>query len=466
MVEQPVFQTDYSWAVIMLSSAATVLVVLLFRALWRRNGGAAVAVAVAVAFGVAAFSVVLMKIRMATGEQNRRAEAQARLDALGQSLHARAVREQEARLRLDTEQQNDRLPDDSAGRQLSPAAVTPVEVSAAWLPEVDEQFEADVYPSTKLASQALVREWLRHFDKLQAKGVDKPKLIRMVCDSRTPDIDTLVLLEAMDELVQKKFPETGTLVITGAEARKKVEPQAGEIEIRLTVSQSVLRSLRRSSSSESGRSAEISGILLAGFKAPTWSLSFSTRFIEKPWLTATSEFLSLRHGTTYLVVRCSQLASSGEEATRDVLGRAANWLGHLIDPRENQGLPRASSAMMLEQLEAGNFIADRFVQKLKRPYGDVYREAVLLDVGSSNLQDMIQLAMSEASAHQAATERRSATQISGVVGLLVVVGALTGLYLLLNWLTKGYYRGPLTVALCVAGSGAIVGAIMLIGILA
>lgn len=447
--------------VALLGGAVVIVALAIFWFLGSRHPR--VVVATLAAFLVAVtFGVIIQKQQMAVTTV-RRAEADARLKSLEQYQLARQSREAAERQRLDPQRQDDQLPDDQAGRQLAAPTVTPTDVSTAWLPEVDEQFDADVYPSAELASRALIREWLGHFDKLQAKGVDKPKLIRIVSDSRTPDVDTLALLEAMDELVQKKFPEAGTLVTTGPDARKVSDPKVGEVEIRLTVSQSVRRSLKFRSSSESGRSAEISGILVASFKGPAWSLGHSTRFIEKPWLTATSEFLSVRHGTTYQVVRCRELASSSGQATRDVLEQAANQLGHLIDPRENQRLSRPASLLMLEQLEAGNYIADRFVQKLKRPYGDVYREAILLDIGSSNLREMIQVAMSEAAAHQAATELRSAGRISGGLGLLVVLGALTGLYLLLNWLTKGYYRGPLTVAVCVLGSGAIVGAIMLIG---
>lgn len=447
--------------VALLGGSIVVVFLAILRFFGKRNPR--VVIATLVAFGVAVFAVGLLGHRTTVLEGHRRAEAQARLDALGRSLHERAIREAEERRHLDTRPLDDQQSDNQTSQATSPLATIPTDVSAAWLPEVDEQFEADVYPSAELASRALIREWLSHFAKLLDKGAEKPKMVRIVSDSRTLDIDELRLLEAMDEEVQQKFPEALTLVTTGPEAKENYEPKSGEVAIKLTISESVRSRLNFRSSSEPNRNAEVSGILLAAFKAPSWSFSFSTRFIEKPWLTATSEFLSLRHGTTYQVVRCNQLASSAEEATRDVLGQAANRLGHLIDPRENQGLPRAASAMMLEQLEAGNYIADRFVQKLKRPYGDVYREAVLLDVGNSNLREMIEVTMSEASAHQAATERRSATQISGVLGLLVVVGALTGLYLLLNWLTKGYYRGPLTVAVCLLGSGAIVGAVMLIG---
>jgi hypothetical protein len=459
--QQVTIQSELALPMVMGIAVTVVMAVALFAAIRRKN--MLLTIVVFTAFAVAAGYVVMVDMRTATVEELRHADAQNRLEALGRELHARAEREQAGRLRSETEQQADGLTDKQMDRQFAPVVVTPAGLSAAWLPEVDEQFEADIYPSAELASRALIREWLGHFDKLVAKGTGKPEMVLIVCDSRTPSIDTLGLLEAIDELVQQKFPEARTIVTTGPEAKENYEPKGGELAIRLTVSQFVTTNVARQTSRDPSRKAEISGVMTAGFKAPTWSFGLSTRFIEKPWLTATSEFLSLRHGTTYQVVRCSQLASSGEEASRDVLGQAANRLGHLIDPREDQGLPRAASAIMLEQLEAGKYIADRFVQKLKRPYGDVYREAILLDIGNTNLRDMIQVALSETAEHQRATERRSATRISGGLGLLIVLGVLTGLYLLLNWLTKGYYRGPLTVVVCMLGSGAIVSAIMFIG---
>jgi len=454
------FQTDLSWLFLLLGAAAVVLMVLLFRTAWRRNAQFAVSVAAALAAGIAA--VVIMNVRTAEVATARREHANDQLKALQQELAEMEARQQARAVRLETPQPDDRLPDDKAGRQSAPAAETPTELSAAWLPEVDEQFEADIYPSAKLASQALVREWESHFDKLKVKGIDTPKLIRISSRSRARDVDTLELLEAMNDLLKKKFPKAGTLVTTRPEAQEDSEPKAGEITITLTVSQSVRRNRSRTSAEGPGDNVEVSGVLLAAFNAPTWQFGVSSRFVEKPWLTATSEFLSLRHGTTYLIVRSNQLASSAEEATRDVLGQTANRLGHLIDPRENQGLPRAASAIMLEQLETGKYIADRFVQSLKRPYGNVYREALLIDIGNANLRDMILVALDEAREHQSVTEQRSAERLSGAVGLLIVIAALTALYLLLNWLTKGYYRGPLAVTVCLLGSGAIVGTVLLL----
>ncbi|MBI1314149.1 hypothetical protein GC176_22875 [bacterium] len=425
-----------------------------------------VVVATLVAFLIAVAFGVIIQIRTDQTAAMRRIETEARLKTLERDLLEQQRRQEAERQQLEPRIQDDRLPDDRAGRELAPVAVTSTDVSTAWLPEVDEQFEADVYPSAELAGRALIRDWAGHLDKILSKGVDRPVLIRLTSQNRTPDIDELAILEAMDELVRKQFPEAGTLVTTTPEPQKDGELKAGEVTIELSVSQFVSRKRGYASAAGRGNSTEISGTLRADFKGHTWRLSHSTRFVEKPWLTSTSEFLSLRHGTTYLVLRCSQLASSAEEASRDVLEQAASRLGFLIDPRRNQGLPRPASLIMLEQLEAGKYIADRFVQKLKRPYGEVYREAILLDIGATNLQDMIQASLKESRQYAAASQRQTARRVDSGLGILIVVGSLTALYLLLNWLTKGYYRGPLTVALCLAGSGAIAAVILALTTLA
>lgn len=464
MAEQPTFHSDYSWLVVLLGAAAVVVAVSLFWALWRRN--ARVAAAIATAFAVAVALGVIVYVRTDQTATMQRAEAEARMNDLQQEMLARQTRDNAERQRLTAEAQDDRLPDDRYGRELAPAAVSPTELSAAWLPEVDENFEADVYPSATLAGRALIREWFGHFANLLSKGAEKPTRFRLTCRNSSTAVDVLATLEAMDEEVQKLFPEAATLVTTSSEREESSEPKADEITIELSVAQSVKR--KRDTGSTSGRDAsfDFSGVLAVEFNGQAWQLRLGARFIEKPWLTATSEFLSLKHRSTYLVLRSSQLAASADVASRDVLGQAADRLGDLVDPRKNQGLPRPASLVMLEQLEAGKYIADRFVQRLKRPYGDVYREAILVDIGSTNLRDMIQLTRNEVNEYDIATRRRTTVQVSTGLGVVVVIGSLTALYLLLNWLTKGYYRGPLTVLACLLGSGAVVGIILVIGMLA
>lgn len=460
---QPEFHTDYAWPIVLIGSVVVVAAVALFWALWRRN--ARVGIAIAVAFGVALCFGMIFQIRSESVVEARRQLAENQMEALQKEIRELERRQAEQHQRAISQDIDDRLPDDKAGRGLAPAATTPTELSAAWQPEIDEQFEADIYPSAELASQALIREWSGHFGKLLAKGTEKPKFFRLVCGLRDLKIDELRLLEAMDEKVQALFPEASTLVTTNAKSQDGDDLKDGEILIKLSVSRTVRRKRQAASEEEGTENFDFSGLLSAAFSGQDWQFSVSAPFIEKPWLTATSEFLSLRHGTTYLVLRSNQLASTRDEASRDVLGIAANHLGHLIDPREDQGLPRAASQIMLEQLETGKYIADRFVQSLKRPYGQVYREALLIDIGNTNLLDMIQVTVNEVRHNTLESQRQRARQSSGWVGIIVVVGTLTALYLLLNWLTKGYYRGPLTVITLLAGSGAIVTVVMFVGLI-
>ncbi len=449
--------------VIVAIAVVAVVAVALFWALWRRNarGG----VAIFVAFAVALIVGVIFQVRTADIATARREHAENQMEALQREILELERRQAEHQQRATKREIDDRLPDDRAGRKLADSARTPTELSAAWLPEVDEQFEADIYPSAELASQALIRDWSGHFEQLLAKGAQKPKFVRLVCGLRDPEIDELRLLEAMDEKVQALFPEASTLVTTATELQDGDDLKDSEFLIKLSVARSVKRK-RQSASNNGLERFEFSGILSAAFSGRDWQFTVSAPFIEKPWLTATSEFMSLRHGTTYLILRSSQLASSRDEASRDVLGNAANRLGHLIDPREDQGLPRAASLIMLEQLETGKYIADRFAQSLKRPYGHVYREALLIDIGNTNLLDMIQVTVNEVRQNSLTAQRQRARQSSGWIGIVVVIGALTALYLLLNWLTKGYYRGPLTIIALLTGSGAILTVAMFAGLLA
>ena len=78
-------------------------------------------------------------------------------------------------------------------------------------------------------------------------------------------------------------------------------------------------------------------------------------------------------------------------------------------------------------------IADRFITRLSRPYGHVYRAAILLDISPEQL---VKIRASQAVASQLARST-FAMRLTGGLVLLAVAWLLYGL---LNALTRGYYR--------------------------
>ena len=86
---------------------------------------------------------MIFQIRSESVVEARRQLAENQMEALQKEIRELERRQAEQHQRAISQDIDDRLPDDKAGRGLAPAATTPTELSAAWQPEIDEQFEAD-----------------------------------------------------------------------------------------------------------------------------------------------------------------------------------------------------------------------------------------------------------------------------------------------------------------------------------
>ena len=101
-------------------------------------------------------------------------------------------------------------------------------------------------------------------------------------------------------------------------------------------------------------------------------------------------------------------------------------------------------------VRSGDLVADRFSQRLSRPYGDVWREAILIDVTPARLAGFYQQAdEAESVAFSSRTGR--------LLGFVAIMFIATILYFVLNAITRGYYRMPVVM---------IVGALVLLVVIA
>lgn len=146
----------------------------------------------------------------------------------------------------------------------------------------------------------------------------------------------------------------------------------------------------------------------------------TTKFSDKPWVFHYDEVISQAPGRK-LIVGYSDPLSGSESSARASAFRSA----------QDQVRISTNSGVRLELDERQ--IVDRFAQKLTRPYGDVWREAVLVDLTSPSLQEVAGRRI--AVAVNSNDQRQS---------LLVSIGLLVGVVILFclaaNGLTQGYYR--------------------------
>ena len=150
------------------------------------------------------------------------------------------------------------------------------------------------------------------------------------------------------------------------------------------------------------------------------SITVTKQFVEKPWVEAYDQFVT-NHPHRRLIVGYSSGLQSTENAARqsamaDVQNVARSMYG--------MGFPIAAQE---------SNVLDRFAQRLTRPYGDVWREAVLVEI--SDQQHRVALAVPEIRVVQ---QQRSWFGVVFSTGILTLMAA--GLCVVLNWATEGYYR--------------------------
>lgn len=147
----------------------------------------------------------------------------------------------------------------------------------------------------------------------------------------------------------------------------------------------------------------------------------SKQFDAKPWVHSFDQFVTDYPRRRFLVGYSSGVHSSENEARRaamdDVRVKAEPEYGTL-------------SYFLAEEPN----VLDRFAQKLERPYGVVWREAVLVEVTPNSVR-MAQARM------PGSGPQRGPSQAWLIFSLAIITSVAVVLCSLLNWITEGYYRG-------------------------
>ena len=99
----------------------------------------------------------------------------------------------------------------------------------------------------------------------------------------------------------------------------------------------------------------------------------------------------------------------------------------------NKALPQYDSLSYFLATEPN--VLDRFAQKLERPYGVVWREAVLVEITETALRD------ARSQMPVPGSLSRDPRQAWLILSLAIITSVAVVLCSLLNWITEGYYRG-------------------------
>ena len=299
--------------------------------------------------------------------------------------------------------------------------------AAIWQPGIEDEFEANVYPSKLSAVRSL---GLRIGEPIRQLFGDQtwPNKGILFQGSHEPDV-----LDELIKAIARKFPQTQWTV-----APETVAVEPNEVGIRLDLAVSKIGPApwnNGNSGSEISR-----GTIRASVLAGNRQIGISAEFEEKPWIENLHGTWNNRPNTRLIIAKSSESSISEGGANSQAIADACNQLTQLLrqSPRAQTtpSLPRnVTSNDILER----DFIVDRFTQSFDGRAGKIWRQALLIDASVEKLEQLAR--------HKTAVAKEirwSWARMSGsIVGLLVLI---TVVYAFLNAATKGYYIWSLRIA--------------------
>ena len=177
----------------------------------------------------------------------------------------------------------------------------------------------------------------------------------------------------------------------------------------------------------------------------------SMSFVNKPWVHGFDAFASEYPGE-YLMLARSALNTTESATHSQAIENAAQSISQAIIQARYTGLNhmwRHIHDMTRQRLLAGDLTKDRFVQELKRPYGSVWREALLIRLEPDDLTDLM-------NQHQRFAVEYRHRSMSAAASVFVVLATSVLLFWVLNLWTKGYHKGKITMSLILLGGAGLV----------
>jgi len=296
-----------------------------------------------------------------------------------------------------------------------------------WLPGIEDEFEANIYPSKLSAVRSL--------------GLHIAQPLRQVYSENLPSGFVLFqgahehgLIEEFGKAITRTFPDANWTI-----APETVAVKPNEVGIRIDIVNVHTHPAPWKSGSENEMTT---GTVRASVLAGDRQASSSADFVDKPWVENFSGVLNTRPNTRFIVAKsadsCVTEAEANNQAIQNACAQVADMLGQTLPRRSGVPVSFAKPVDSTDILE-GNFILDRFVQSFNGTAGKIWRQALLVDVSTEKLKSLTQRKAIIATVRK----RHFASMFFSVLGLIVLI---TVVYAFLNAATKGYYTWSLRVA--------------------
>ena len=381
--------------------------------------------------------------------------------------------------RYVAEVQLESISQQAAVRRESYSSVDPI-----WQVTVENEFEADVYPSVETAADALGRKIAPKITSLATQRKPAPKAFIMrpglieVFEVNGAELESRALKAVWQELNRIIKVPSFTIELVDEiphQYRSNDETLILHFDINCVTRDTV--SWTRTARQQ--KEGELHIIVRCGRE----KFEESVQFIEKPWVTNFSLFLSQEPGEHYIIAQSKKPCTSSSEARYEAMADAAKQLAYRII--ENAGHYRMQfnvgkgsrwalrdiQALVRTELEGsqgnryhetsrpheirsevsyvkvnnrrGKYISDRFVQGFQRPYGaKIWREALLVNASKENIDEL-------AGMYAATIREKRESWLRIVLSAIGMLGMVCVVYVFLNSATKGYYTWALRAAVVV-----------------
>jgi len=325
--------------------------------------------------------------------------------------------------------------------EISPELIAPRSqdtTAAIWLPGIEDEFEANVYPSKRSAVRSL--------------GLRIGQAVGRVFDTRISPSRFVLFQGAHDRSLLDEFGEAITRTFPGTQW--SIEPETAgvqddEVGIRLDFVDIHTHPVPWTRESESEAT---SGTVQASVLSQNRHANIKANFSEKPWVEDFSGFLNAKPNRRFIIAKSTESCMTDGEANRQALENACAQLTQMLSrvTRRRSGVPKPlASRVEADDILESNLVLDRFVQSFEGSAGRIWRQALLIDGSTSKLEQLAHRKVMMARAMKMNWAKMFVT-VFGLLALITIV------YAFLNAATKGYYTWSLRIAGIVLAAIAII----------
>ncbi|EMI53406.1 membrane protein [Rhodopirellula sallentina] len=321
-----------------------------------------------------------------------------------------------------------------AARGLEPVVVSayPQSRPGQWSSMNHDEFRANLYPSLLEAAEPLAQQTadeLKEAEWFTSSENPTRQVVHVVGEPSFRD-EQLGFRSAFSKALEQELKDTDVIAIeSDAQPKNPADsPNAQPILIRLSAD---YEQTSRSRPWDPG-TMDAPGRVSAVVTSDRGSLETRLRFVDKPWVHNLDQVVSAFPSKKFVVGYSDTLASTEAEARESAIANARSQ----VDVRTRYG-----AMVVLDD----SHVIDRFAQKLSRPYGNVWREAVLIDLEDLSVN-------STAAAANATVSRGESERHSTIFAAVLLILTTMIICLIANFLTQGYHRKSIGWFACLLGA--------------